>query len=206
MDLRYGCQSKIQKDIRCSESQVRESTDERIEVPAFLLLVISRLKMLLNYPPFRTKVAEAAKIPASLPDKTFITKVSEWAKANPTTSATVFSSALLTVPSILTDVFTPEEITEIAKGIQDSTKLGTYESKNLISNNLGDGKEGSAYGKSTDEVLSAVDLVKTSLSRTERLAHLLTIRPEEVAEFMKLIAVYEPEDGLIYSKYKQKEL
>lgn len=131
--------------------------------------------------------------------------VAKWIEENPLKAQVALTAAIAATPSIIGEVFSPEEITEIARNIQalDANKPEDKKVLTLLEKKMGDTTE-KYYGHDTKDFMSDVDMCAASIARTERIAKILSIRPTEVQEVVRLMALVEPEDGDIYLKLARR--
>lgn len=166
----------------------------------FIPLILSKMPQLIKFPQFKQKMAETLGLAASVADETLIKKAREWMVANPGKAGAFGSSVLALMPMALTQVFSTEELPEIAKGIQDfsvTDDANAETNNNLYIQKMGDGESGIG-GVGSSQVINDALMVKRSVARTEEIASILGIRPTEVGLLTRLLAQVEPEDQEIY--------
>lgn len=172
---------------------------------AFLrIFSIEKLQKLFSNDKFRSafsKYFDVGKKSAS----DAASSVAKWIEDNPLKAQVALTAAIAATPSMISELFSPEEITEIARNIQnlDANKPEDKKVLSLLDSKMGDKTE-KYYGHDTTDFMSDVDMCAASIARTERIAKILEIRPTEVQELVRLINLVEPQDGEIYLKLARR--
>lgn len=168
----------------------------------FLQTIIRVLSQLINLPKVKQQMAKGFNLPVNMNNATFKDKVQTFIAENPVKSQLVIGSALAAVPSVLTDVFTADELPIVAAAIEQASKPAKTDLSRIDFDKIMGDQTSGIHGADEDNVMSSVDIVSMAIDTTDEISDLLGIPPSQVPQLVKLIASYEPSYELIYKKIK----
>lgn len=168
----------------------------------FLDFILKNMNKLVGNKKMKEKISKTSNVPATLPNQTFVSRVTTWAKDNKMTAATGFATALYAGNDVLNVIFDGEDYSEVLSLLQDfdpATNQFTNKQVEVMESAMGDRKAG-YFGLDEKELLNSAEVIKRSLRKTKELSRLLGVHESDVFKVCYLIQTYEAADGEIYDQ------
>lgn len=168
----------------------------------FIEFILKNLNKLVGNKKMKEKISKALNVPATLPNQTFVSRVTALVKDNKVATATGLATALYAGNDVLNVIFDGEDYSEVLSLLQDfdpATNQFTDKQVEVMESSMGDRKPG-YYGLDEKELLNSAEVIKRSLRKTQELARLLGVHESDVFKVCYLIQTYEAADGEIYDQ------